>query len=239
MYLQTGPGVIDLILQKLLTYPKINKPKGFEKTITSVFSKVRFLCNCLRVAIIPNKDIWDSIAIVMVIDSLHKDFNLITSGLLGQREDKTIDKIQQILFSAKAKFISKQKVGITANLAHMSRNNKPSYSQKQKTTLNDESYNCHKIEHFGRDCRMQDFRLAKRKASDTRQDDAPRFKQHQLQLRRANVVADHKEENSNPEPFHPRTAFMTIEQPKMTKAKSTWYLDSCASHHLTNNRNIF
>ena len=32
---------------------------------------------------------------------------------------------------------------------------------------------------------------------------------------------------------------MTTEQPKMTEAKSTWYLDSCASRHLTNDRKIF
>ena len=57
--------------------------------------------------------------------------------------------------------------------------------------------------HFGRDCRMQDFRLAKRKASDKRQDSTSRFKQHQRQLRRANVAADHEEEDSDPEPFRP------------------------------------
>ena len=54
---QTGPGVVYSILQELLTYPKINKPKGFEKSVTSFFSEVRFLCNCLRAAITPNKDI--------------------------------------------------------------------------------------------------------------------------------------------------------------------------------------
>ena len=134
----------------------------------------------------------------MAIDSLHKDFDLITSELLGQEGDKTIDKIQQILSSAKAKFISKREVGITADLAYMSRNNKPNYSQKRKATLDDECYNCHKMGHFGLDCRMQDFRLAKRKANDKRQDNTPRSKQHQPQLRQANVAADHEEEDSDP-----------------------------------------
>ena len=104
----------------------------------------------------------------MAIDSLHKEFNLIISGLLGQGGDKIIDKIQQILSFIKVKFISKQEVGITINLAHMSKNNKLSYSQKQKATLNDKYYNCHKIKHFRQDYRMQNFKLAKRKASDTR-----------------------------------------------------------------------
>ena len=80
---ETGPSVVYSILQELLTYPKINKPKSFEKFVTSVFSEIQFLCNCLRAAITPNIDIWDSIAIIVVFDSLHEDFDLITSGLLG------------------------------------------------------------------------------------------------------------------------------------------------------------
>ena len=58
----------------------------------------------------------------------------------------------------------------------MSRNNKPSYSQKQKITLNNKCYNCHKMVYFEQDYRMQNFRLAKRKASDIRQNNVPRSK---------------------------------------------------------------
>lgn len=50
---------------------------------------------------------WDSIAIIIVINSLYKKFNLIISKLLKQKKNKIIDKIQQILFFAKAKFIHK------------------------------------------------------------------------------------------------------------------------------------
>ena len=99
-------------------------------------------------------------------------------------------------------------MGINAYHSHMSRNNKPSYSQKRKATLGDKCYNCHKMGYFGRDCRMQDFRLAKRKANNTRQDNTPRSKQHQLQLRRANIITDHEEKDPNPEPFRPETAFI-------------------------------
>lgn len=60
----------------------------------------------------------------------------------------------------------------------MSRNNKSSDSLKLKATFDDKYYNCHKMGHFGWDYRMQDFRLAKKKASNTRQDNTSRFKQH-------------------------------------------------------------
>lgn len=44
------------------------------------------------------------------------------------------------------------------DITHLSKNNKSSYSQKQKAM------------------QMQNFKLAKRKASDTKQDDTPRIK---------------------------------------------------------------
>ena len=74
-------------------------------------------------------------------------------------------------------------MGITANHAHISKNNKPSYNEKQKVILNNKYYNYYKMGHFKWDCKMQNFRLAKKKASDTIQDDAPRSKQFQPHLR--------------------------------------------------------
>ena len=37
---QVGPGVVYSILQELLTYPKINRLKVFEKPVTSIFAEV-------------------------------------------------------------------------------------------------------------------------------------------------------------------------------------------------------
>ena len=103
---QVGQGVVYSILQELLNYPRNNKPKGFEKSVMSRFADVQFLMKCLRSAITPNRDIWDSIAIVVTLDSLHDNFETTTTSMLEQG-NKTIDKIQQILASAEAKFISK------------------------------------------------------------------------------------------------------------------------------------
>lgn len=62
---QIGTGVVYFIVQELLTYPKINKSNRFDKSVTSVFSKVRVLVKRLQVAVTLNRDIWDSIAIVV------------------------------------------------------------------------------------------------------------------------------------------------------------------------------
>lgn len=40
---QVGQGVVYSILQELLNYPRNTKPKGFEKSVMSIFADVRFL----------------------------------------------------------------------------------------------------------------------------------------------------------------------------------------------------
>lgn len=42
--IKVDQGVVYSILQELLYYPKINKPKGYEKPVMQIFAKVRYLC---------------------------------------------------------------------------------------------------------------------------------------------------------------------------------------------------
>ena len=51
-----GQGVVYSILQELLNYPKINKPKGYDKPVIQIFAEVRHLCKCLRIAMTPGQD---------------------------------------------------------------------------------------------------------------------------------------------------------------------------------------
>lgn len=72
----------------------------------SVFADVQLLIKRLRAALTPSHDIYDSIAIVIALDSIHKNFDTKTLSLL-KIGDKTIDEIQQILYSAEAKNLSR------------------------------------------------------------------------------------------------------------------------------------
>ena len=50
-------GVVYLILQKLRNYPKINKPKGYDKPVMQIFTEVRYLCKRLCIAMTPGQDL--------------------------------------------------------------------------------------------------------------------------------------------------------------------------------------
>lgn len=109
-------GVVYLILQELLHYPKITKPKRYKKPVIQIFAEVKYLCKCLRSAMTPGRDLWDTIAIVIALDSLHEDFDTTTASLL-ETGDKIIDQIQSILQSKEAKNPSKRATGVTGDFA--------------------------------------------------------------------------------------------------------------------------
>lgn len=58
-----------------------------------------------------------------------------------------MNKIQQILASAKAKFISKYMIDITGDITIMLKD----YSRRTKATIKDKCFNYHKINYFTRD----------------------------------------------------------------------------------------
>lgn len=145
---QIGQKIIYSILQELLNCPYVNKPKEFEKSVESVFTNICFLVKWLRLAITPNQDIWDSIVIVIILNLLYNNFETTTNNML-KSGNKTIDKIQQILASAKAKFISKWATRVTKDLAMLSQR----MIGKRKATSNNRYFNCNKLKHFGRNCR--------------------------------------------------------------------------------------
>lgn len=232
---QVGQGVVYSILQELLNYPQNTKPKGFEKPVMSIFADVRFLIKRLRAAITPNRDIWDSIAIVVALDSLHDNFETTTTSIL-ERGDKTIDEIQQILASAEAKFISKRAIGVTGDLAMMSRGRS---SGRRKASSDDKFLNCQKYGHFGRDCRLPDQRPPEQREQRKRTRTDKPGKTQQPARNHVHIAAAAADDDSDTELFRPGVANMVKESSiRMQPPRDVWYLDSCASKHLTNNKDL-
>lgn len=69
----------------------------------------------LRATLMLNRNIYISIAIIIAHDSRYYDFKTKRSSLL-EIGNKTIDKIQQIFYFAKAKNLSKLAIGVINNL---------------------------------------------------------------------------------------------------------------------------
>lgn len=215
---QVGQGVY-LILQELLHYPKMTKPKRYEKPVMQIFAKVKYLCKRLRLAMTPEQDLWDTIAIIIALNSLHEDFDTTTASLL-KTGDKTIDQIQSILQSKEAKNLSKRATGGIGDLAMAFRDKS---GPKKKANSNDECYNCHKLGHFGRDCSLPNRRLNRNiqqsRREQSRRGDSRRGYQSGEQSdsratpNRAHQASKNKtkhEDDSNPESFAPETIGTTF-----------------------------
>lgn len=245
---EVGQGVVYSILQKLLHYPKITKPKGYEKPVMQIFAEVKYLCKRLQTAMTPERDLWDTIAIVTALEFLHEDFDTTTASLL-EAGDKTIDQIQSILQSKEAKNISKRATGGGTGDLAMAFGDKN--APKRKANSHDECYNCHKLGHCGRDCPLPDRRLIRstqqqrggrgggqsRGRTESRNELRAPNRAHQT----AELSAD--QNDSDQEPFVPGpvgTAFMVRDQRlQKLEAESTWFLDSCASRHFCNDPSLF
>ena len=87
---------------------------------------------------------------------LHKNFDNTITSLL-EMGDKTIDQIQSILKSKKAKNLSKQVTRVTNNLVMTLRDKDIS----KKANSDNECYNYHKLNHFRQDCSLSNRRLNK------------------------------------------------------------------------------
>lgn len=166
---------------------------------------------------------------------MHDNFEYVTSGLLGQEREKSIDEIQSMLSSAKAKFVSKRAVGVTADLANMSRNSSHKCS-RAIVTSKDECFNYHRMGHFGQDCKFLNYHTKKKSSTrQNRENNLPK-----LRPCRANATTNIANDNdSDLEPFYPGKAFITMESPTILQIQSTWCLDSCAFRHLTNDQSLF
>ena len=234
---QVGQGVVYSILKELLNYPRVVKPLGYEKKATTIFAEVKQLVQRLQSAVTEHRRIWDSITLVVALDSLHDDFEMTTAPLLHSG-DKNLEEIQQIVTSTEAANMAKRATGQIADLAMMAKKRTDSRQQSQKPKNNEECFNCGKKGHYARDCYST---TSKRKPEDEKAaEEAKRaqWKRNQATEKAAAArSANQDQDDSDHDPYPAGRAFMT--RHSSDKVNDTWYLDSCASRHICNNRVLF
>ena len=159
---QVGQGVVYSILKELLNYPRVVKPFGYKKKATTIFAEVKQLMQRLQSAVTEHCTIWDSITLVVALDSLHNNFEMTTTPLLHS-DNKDLKETQQIITFTKAANMAKRATGQIADLAMMAKKRTDSRQQPQKPKNNEKCFNYGKKGQYARDCYS---RTSKRKPED-------------------------------------------------------------------------
>ena len=224
---QVGQGVVYALLKEILNYLRKNKPKGYDKRATTIFGKVSTLVDRLQNAVSDNQTIWELIKIVVAADSLHDDFDHVVRPIF-HTGDKTLDQIQQIVTSKGQANLADRATDVTSEAAMMFR--------PARNKGNDKCFLCGRKRYHARK-----WLTGKRKRDDDQSKNKNRRRTWEKNQRKANKAAteEHHKSDDYANLYPAGRAFMTREQNTPPKANQTWYLDSCASKHLTNNRDSF
>ena len=122
-----------------------------------------------------------------------------------------------------------QTVRVTADLTLTTKKKQPERTTRSKP--GEECFNCRKICHYAKDYRSS---TSNKKKSEELIVEA---KYSQWKKNQAKVARSNEQDDSDPELYTAGRVFMTR---KVAKAQSEeWYLDSCASRYICNNRKRF
>lgn len=106
---------------------------------------------------------------VIVLDSLHNNFEMTTAPLL-YFSDKDVKKIQQIVISIKAMDFIRHAIRTIANLALMAKKKQPKRAAKSKPGK--KYFNCGKKGHYAKNCC---FFISNKRKLEKSMEEAKRF----------------------------------------------------------------
>lgn len=84
--------VVYSVLQEIFNYPRIHKPKKYNKSVVEIFAEVYFFYKWLKVVMISRSNLFNIIVIVIFLDILYSDFEVTIANML-EIGDKIIKEI--------------------------------------------------------------------------------------------------------------------------------------------------
>lgn len=121
----------------------------------------------LQSAVTEQRRIWENITLVVVLDSLHDNFEM-TTALLFHSGDKNLEEIQQIVTSTETANLAKRAVGTTTDLAMMVKKKHSDKQHATKSKANEEYFNCGKKGHYAKDCHPSNKKKPKESAEEAK-----------------------------------------------------------------------
>lgn len=82
IFSEVGQEIVYLVLQEILNYPRIHKLKRYIKPEVEIFAEIRLLCKRLKTRMIVGHDGFDTIAIVIILNTLYSDFEATIASIL-------------------------------------------------------------------------------------------------------------------------------------------------------------
>lgn len=87
IYIKVRERVVYLILQELLYYSATNKPKKYKKLIIEIFIEVQYLYKRLKEAMTKEKNLFEIMVIVIILNTIYDNYNIITVSTLEIRNN--------------------------------------------------------------------------------------------------------------------------------------------------------
>jgi len=141
---QVEQNIVYAELHSLLLHLFMIKALNHEKFINTHFAEINSLIKRIKVIVFVRQDVWDNIALIIVLEELSEKYDSQKNYLLNQKKITMIDA-QQILFFEEVWIKVNRKVDVKLNQILI-------VQEYKWVTKKTEYYNCKKLKHYACDC---------------------------------------------------------------------------------------
>ena len=234
---QAGQGMVLTTLNQLLSQSANLKAKGFEVNIATRCGQASATARRLAGAVANPDDLWDAIKMAVVLQRLPSEYDHTVASILTTG-DKKFSQVQQILGAEEQRIQMDREGGVKADLAMRVAHGKTPRG-RQTEASGATCYSCNKQGHFSKDCwhnpvsaRYRSVLPSKRQGTQIN-DSRPSKSRTRLTRGKASKTTAKQEDSEDSE-----REVANLTKVAEQRGVGKWYIDSCCSRHLTNDRSI-